>query len=224
MKGPVLAATVAAVGLAVVLSGCGGPPAIHTSARATAAPQRYQRIGGAAQGVSMEIPGSWLVVDLARQTPVEAFKWLRSKLPPDNPAIFDQIEDTLTALATQHAVYAVDSRSMGPPPGQYPTSIAALCGLSGTAQTGRASLPFLREQTSEVGNGGYDVRRTDVRVGTVPGLEITYEQSSQLEGVMYGAQLDALPSEGLVCSITAVATDAVPSGVISEVARTVRYP
>src|SRR5258707_14501857 len=76
MKGSVLAASVAAIGLAAAVSACGGSasttqsssaPLTSPSASATSpasrppvVPAGYQRIGGAAQGVSLAVPSFWV--------------------------------------------------------------------------------------------------------------------------------------------------------------------
>jgi hypothetical protein len=117
-----------------------------------------------------------------------------------------------------HAVYALDLASAASSPGQYATSLSAFCNTSGTNQSGRAGLPFLHQDASRLGNGAYDIR-----LGTVPGFEVTYSQHNQVVGTLYGAQLGALPSSGRICLVTLYATGALPVSVLSKIARTVQH-
>lgn len=223
MKGSVLAASVAAVGLVVVLSACGGGSPAYTPVRATALPSGYQRIGGVGQGVYLAVPDSWTVVDLASQSVMKSFLTLLPKPSIKNSATGTQVENQLTHLKPVQAVYAVALHSAASSPGQYATNISAFCNTSGTSQSGRAGLPFLHHEASQMRSGAYDVRQSEVRIGTVPGLQITYSQHYAGAGTLYSAQLDALPRPGRICLITLDASGGLPVGVLSKVIRTVQY-
>src|SRR5258708_27067269 len=100
MKGSWLAASVAAIGLAAAVSACGGSasttqsssaPLTSPSASATSpasrppvVPAGYQRIGGAAQGVSLALPSSWVAVNFPEPSLQGAIK--KVGLPGGRPA------------------------------------------------------------------------------------------------------------------------------------------
>src|SRR5258707_9181608 len=92
MKASILAVSMAAIGLAVAVSACGGSasttqassspttgppagaaPAAPASASA-AVPAGYQRIGGAAQGLSLAVPRSWVTINFAQQSIQQGLK------------------------------------------------------------------------------------------------------------------------------------------------------
>lgn len=223
MKGSGLAALVAALGLAAVLSACGSnSPGLYTPVRPTTLPPGYQRIGGVGQGMYLAVPKSWTVFDLAAQSPTQAFMKLLQKLPPGNSNVVAEVEHALSVGGPLHAVYAVDLASAASSPGQFATSLSAFCQKSGTSQSGHAGLPFLHRIASKLGGGVHDVRETDVRIGTVAGLEITLSQNSSV-GTLYTTQLDALPSPGSLCLIDLATSGTLPAGLLSTVARTVQY-
>jgi hypothetical protein len=217
MRGSVLAACAAALGLAAVLSACGSSQRLYTPIRSVPIPAGYQRIGGVAQGVYLAVPKSWVVVDLASQTGLQAFMTLLQKTN-DSEAI-SEFEFFATPLESVHGVYATDIHSTA-----FATSVSAYCTASGSNKSGRAGLPLLRRGSSDLPHGVQNVRRTDVWVGAVPGQELTYSDSNPAVGTMYGAQLEALPSPGRFCVINLYAMGALPAGMLSKIARTVQYP
>jgi hypothetical protein len=223
VKSSGLAALVAALGLAAALSACGSnSPGLYTPVRPIALPPGYQRIGGVGQGLYLGVPKSWTVFDLAAQSPTQALMKLLQKLPPGDSNVASEVEYALSADGSVHAVYAVDLDSAASSPGHFATSLSAYCRASGTSLSGRVGMPFLHRIASKMGRGVHDVRETDVRIGTVSGLEITLSENSSI-GTLYTEQLDALPSAGSICLIDLAASGALPTGVASKVARTVQY-
>lgn len=217
MRGSALAALVAPVALAAVLGACGGgSPGLFTPIRPVALPPGYQRIGGVGQGLYLAVPKSWTVFDLAVQTPAAAFMTLLEKT--DSSDAIGEFRSFASPLGPVHGVYATDLHSTA-----FATSLSAYCTRSGTNQSGRAGLPLLRGATSHLTSRVQDVRRTDVRLGTVPGLELTYSESKPGVSTLYGAQFDALPVGGTLCVINLYAMGGLPAGVISEITRTVQY-
>jgi hypothetical protein len=144
------------------------------------------------------------------------------KLPPDDSTVFAEVEHALAVGGPEHEVYAFDLGSAASSPAHFATSLSGFCQTSETRLSGRAGLPFLRRIAAKAVDGARDPRETDVRIGTVAGLEITLSQNSTI-GTLYTTQLDALPSPGSVCLIDLAASEALPAGLLSKVARTVQY-
>src|SRR5258708_11934224 len=125
MKASILAVSVAAIGLAVAVSACGGSasttqassspttgppagaaPAAPASASA-AVPAGYQRIGGAAQGLSLAVPSSWVTINFPQQSIQQGLR---------KGGVHRASQATLThamqALQKLHGLYAVNIKSM----------------------------------------------------------------------------------------------------------------
>lgn len=251
MKGSVLSAAVAAIGLATMVGACGSsasstlPPAsapttsarASTSASASAAaspstvpegstlppggtPAGYQRIGGPAQGLTLAVPGSWVTVNLGVQTLREAIN--KIGLQGANQATLTQ---TLQALQKLHAVYAVDTGSAASAPGNFTTNVNAYCLGSGTAESGSASVPLVRQLavTELQGLGAQNITQQDVEIGGVPGVQTSYTLSTSAAGNLHAAQLEVLPKPGRACFITLTAAGSLPDGVLAALAPSVQY-
>ncbi len=231
MKGLILAACAAAVGLAACGGGSPSPgkPASspgHASPSATAAstsaalPAGYHRIGGPAQGVSLGVPSSWVSVNFAQQTLQQAIEKL---------GIHGLSQSTLTqdmqTLEKLHAAYAIDVSSIATSPRHYATNINAYCSTSGVTDTGSAGVALLRQSAAselqQVGATG--LSQTDVQIGGVPGVQTAYSLSTSADGVLRGRQLEVLPKPDRVCYITLTGVRA-PSSLLAQIAPTVQYP
>lgn len=237
MNGSVVAASVAAIGLAAAVSACGGsasttqppssPPA-SASASATSpasappvAPAGYQRIGGAAQGVSLAVPGSWVAVNFAEQSLQDAIKKI---------GLHGVSQATLTrevqGLQKLHALYAVDIPSTASSPGHFATNINAYCTNSGVTESGKAGVAILRQSaaTEMQQINAHILSQTDVKVGGIPGVETSYTLSTSGAGTLHAAQLEVLPKPDRACFVTLTAAGHFPRAVLAQVARSVRYP
>lgn len=234
MKGSVLAASVAAIGLAAAVSACGGssastthstsPPPTSASSASTsppaAAPSGYQRIGGAAQGVSLAVPGSWVTINFARQTMQAAIK--KIGLHGVSPATLAQ---DMQALQKLHAVYAVDIKSTVAAPGHFATNINAYCTTSGITESGSSGIAILRQSAAtELGQlGAQNLSQTNVEIGGVPGVQTSYTLSTSGAGTLHAAQLEVLPKSDRACFVTLTAAGPLPSGVLAQIAPSVQY-
>jgi hypothetical protein len=236
MKGSVLAASVAAIGLAAAVSACGGsasttqtsssptsgaPASASTSpTSAPAAPAGYQRIGGAAQGVSLAVPGSWVTVNFAQQTMREAIRKI---------GLHGISQATLTrdmqALQKLHAVYAVDIKSTRSSSGHFATNINAYCTNSGITESGSAGVPILRQSaaTELQQIGGQNLSQTDLKVGGVPGLQTSYTLSTSGAGTLHAAQLEVLPKPDRACFVTLTTAGQLPTAVLARIAPSLQY-
>ncbi len=233
MKGAALAACVAAAGLAAALTACGGSspssgkPASspsHTTSSPTststpaALPAGYKRIGGAAQGVSLGIPDSWISVNFAQQTLQQAVRKLRQYGISET-----DIAAAETVLMKLHAVYAIDPESMITSP-EHATNINAYCGTSGITETGSAGRSFLGPSVAGQLRqaGATSIRQTNVMVGGIPGIRTSYTLTTSL-GATHAAQLEVLPKADHACFIT-LTGGGTPSSPLTKIAPTVQYP
>jgi hypothetical protein len=238
MKGSVLATSVAAIGLAAAVSACGGsasttqtsssptssgaPASASTSPTSApaAVPAGYQRIGGAAQGLSLAVPSSWATVNFAQQTMREAIRKI---------GLHGISQATLTrdmqALQKLHAVYAVDTKSTVGSSGHFAANINAYCTNSGITESGSAGVPVLRQSaaTELQQIGGQNLSQTDLKVGGVPGLRTSYTLSTSGAGTLHAAQLEVLPKPGRACFVTLTTAGQLPSAVLARIAPSVQY-
>jgi len=237
MKGSVLAASVAAIGLAAAVGACGGsasttqtsssptsgaPASASTSPTSApaAAPAGYQRIGGAPQGVSLAVPSSWVTVNFAQQTMREAIRKIGLRGISQATLTRD-----MQALQKLHAVYAVDIKSTGSSPGHFATNINAYCTNSGITQSGSAGVPILRRSaaTELQQIGAQNLSETDLKVGGVPGLQTSYTLSTSGAGTLHAAQLEVLPKPDRACFVTLTTAGQLPTAVLARIAPSLQY-
>ncbi len=237
MKLPFLTVTVGAIGLAVAVSACGGvgsagaARSVSTSASGAASVSAasaagYKRIGGPAQGVSLEVPDSWAVINFAQgETLQEAMK--RLEVIGISQAALRQ---ELQGIQKQNAVSAIDLKSAANSPGHFATNIYAFCGSSGVTDTGSAGMTFLRHEEAS-GIRQYPVQHvsmTQTLVGGIPGLQVSLSYDAKVAGTIYtldARQLVVLPKPGRVCSVTLTApAGQIPGAVLTHARTTVNFP
>jgi hypothetical protein len=178
-----------------------------------------QRIGGSAQGISIEVPGSFSVLDLTSETTaVNSIAKL---------GLASATVNTLVPQAKQflqlHAALAVDAK--GATSGQFPDNIAAYCVVSGTDLTGSSALPTIKKQlTSEFGGlEAADVSMSSTSVGGVPGLETTYRLDSSA-GTLAAGQLEVAPKPQENCFVTLTTSQATFSkSILATAAQTAQF-
>jgi hypothetical protein len=195
--------------------------AITATAAACGSGSGNQRMGGAAQGISIEVPSSFRVLDLTSET--TAVNSI-AKLGLTSTAV-----DTLVPQAKQfqqlHAALAVDAKAALTSAGQFPDNIGAYCVDSGTDLAGSGAVPTIRKQlTSEFGALQVsDISMADVPVGGVPGVETTYLLKSSAETLRAG-QLVVAPAPRKFCFVTL--TTSVPTfaeSILSTTAQTAQF-
>lgn len=227
MKGRVLAVC-AAIGLAVTLSSCsgsGGSPhsgaAAGHHARGSTESAAYRRIGGRAQGVSVEVPSSWTSVDFSHQTVQQAIRIIGA-----SGTIETALTQTLTPLARLHAAYAADVSSAKTAPGHFMTNVNGYCAGSGISQTGSVGAAVIgRTWASELQQvGAQDLTQTAVKLGTAAGVESSYTLSASSAGTLHAVQLQVLPKPGKACFVTLTAAGQVPGPVLAQAISSIQYP
>jgi hypothetical protein len=156
-----------------------------------------QQLGGAAAGISVEVPDSFSVLDLTSET--TAVNSI-AKLGLTAAAVH-----TLVPQAKQfmqlHAALAVDAKGTART-GQFPDDIGAYCRDSGTGLTGSGAVQMIRNQlTTQFGTLQVtDVSMANVPVGGVPGVETTYLLASSA-GTLRAGQLVVAPKPQEFCFV-----------------------
>ena len=226
-----MVACVLASGVAVALSACGSakpvasPPVIVKAKAsvtpAAATPAGFQRVGGAAQGISFAAPASWVAVDFAQQTLQQAARKLGISGMSQSA-----IEQDMEALSKLHAAYAMDTASMESSPKHFATNISGYCTSSGITDSGSAAIAYIRASvTSELQQfHAHGLGVTDVTVGGVPGVRNLYELGTSL-GTVEEGQLDVAPKPDDFCFITLTApAGQFPTSELTTAASTAQFP
>jgi len=183
-------------------------------------PAGYQRIGGTAQGISTDVPSSWVAVDFAKESLQQAIKQFGLTGPTES--IFSE---ELQPLVKAKAVYAADVHDAASLPGNFVTNINAYCTSSGTPKTGQAGVSVLGHSwTSQLQQlGAQNLTQEGAKLGGVAGEESSYTLSAS--GVTLNAtQLEVLPKAGRACYVTLTAAGSPPSTVLAEAIASIQYP
>lgn len=180
-----------------------------------------QRIGGATQGISIEVPGSFSVLDLTSQT--SAVNSI-AKLGLTSTAV-DTLVPQVKQLQQLHAALAVDANEAATSSGQFPGNIGAYCTDSGTDLTGSSAVPTIKNQLNTE-FGGLQVSGVsmgNVMVGGVPGLETTYRLASSA-GTLAAGQLEVAPKPREFCFVTLTTSqDTFSKSILSTAAQTAQF-
>jgi hypothetical protein len=158
------------------------------------------QLGGAAQGISVEVPGSFSVLDMTSESSVANSI---AKLGMTLTAV-DTLVPQVKQLQQQfHAAMAVDAKTAVPSSGQFPDNVAAYCVDSGTDLAGSSAVPVIKQRlTSEFSKIKVTgVSMSGVPVGGVPGLEATYVLDSST-GPLTGGELAVAPKPQRLCYVT----------------------
>jgi hypothetical protein len=230
---------VAALGLAVAVSSCTGsrpqpqarsgsePLPRSSSAGAPAAPDHsqlqaaYQRIGGAAQGVSVEVPASWKTVDFSRQTVQQALGIVGGQ-----GGSLTSLTQALDPLAKLHAAYAADVATAATAPGHFITNLNAYCSSSGISESGSTGVAIIgRDWASQLQqDGAQNLAQTATSLAGVAGVQSSYTLSAQSAGPLHAVQLEVLPKAGQACFVTLTAAGPVPAAVLARAISSIQFP
>jgi hypothetical protein len=181
-----------------------------------------QRIGGTTQGISIEVPGSYGVVDLTSETTAVSSI---AKLGLTS-AVATPLVEQLAKYSQVHPAAAVDAAGTAARSGQFADNIIAYCGGSGTNLSGSAAVPKIK-QTMTTQLDGLEVENISmatVPVGGVPGLETQYEVLSST-GLLAAGQLEVAPKAGEFCFVTlTTGPTTFTKSVLTTAAQTAQFP
>lgn len=177
-------------------------------------------MGGAAQGISLDIPTSWVAVNFSKQSLQQAIKLFG--LTGSTQNVFTQ---ELEPLVKAHAAYAADIKDAASAPGHFVTNINGYCASSGVKQTGSAGVTSLGQawasQLQQL--GAQNVTQTGVQLGGVAGEESSYTLSASSAITLHATQLEVLPKAGKACYVTLTAAGPVPSAVLAQAISSIEY-
>jgi hypothetical protein len=233
------------IGIAVAVTACGSAPgtvkpavSATQSASATASgspvaspagsssaasvPVGYTRVGGAAQGISVAAPASWVAINLAKESIESAAS--KAGLSGISAATLVQ---AMTSLQKSHAVLVFDVKYAVENPDHFTPNLSAYCVVSGVTDVGAAGVPLLKETyAAEFSKlGATHLTQQQLEVGGVAGVETSYQVSSSTAGTIYGSQLEVLPKPDKACFVTVTSNKGAPEGnVVSTAAATAQFP
>jgi hypothetical protein len=182
-----------------------------------------QRIGGTTQGISIEVPGSFGVVDMTSET--TAVNSI-AKLGLTSSAVVNPLVQQLAQYQQEHPAVAVDATGTAARSGQFADNIIAYCAGSGTDLTGSSALPDIKKTMTTQLDGleVTGVSTNSLAVGGVPGLVTTYQVLSST-GMLAAGQLEVAPRPGEICFVTlTTAPGTYSKSIISTAAQTAQFP
>jgi hypothetical protein len=185
-------------------------------------PSGYKRVGGAAQGISVAAPASWVAINLAK----ESIESAANKISLSGVSPTTLVQD-MESLQNLHAVIIFDVKSAVDNPQHFVRNLNAYCVVSGVTDVGAAGVPFLKTSVAAEleKSGATNVTQRDLDIGGVPGVETFYTLSSSTEGALYGSQLEVLPKPDKACFVTLTFGKGESRGkVLSTAAATARFP
>jgi hypothetical protein len=189
---------------------------------AAAVPSGYTRIGGSAQGISIAVPASWVVINPATQSFASAAK--RAGLKDVSAS---ELEQDMTSLQKLHGIIVFDVKSGVDSPTHFSRNLNTYCSVSGVTEAGAAAVPFIKQAASAEFQqlGSTNITQQDLAIGGVPGVETSYQVQSSTEGTLRGSQLEVAPKPDQLCFVT-LSYGAGESGgtVLSTAAATAQFP
>jgi hypothetical protein len=225
------------VGIGMAITSCSSAPgttkpAVSPTRSATGAaasgspaaapvPAGYTRAGGAAQGISIAAPASWVAVNLAKETIENA----AGKIHLGGISASTIVQD-MESLQKLHAVIVFDVKSAVDSPGHFARNLNAYCVVSGVNDVGSAGVPFIKTSAAAEFEklGGNSITQKDLKIGGVPGVETSYQLSSS-RGTIYGSQLEVLPKPDKACFVTLTVGPGESAGnVLGVAAETAQFP
>lgn len=204
-------------------SSAAASPAAPSSAAASpaaAVPAGYTRVGGAAQGISIAAPTSWVAINLAKQSIQSAANSADLK----GISSAELVQD-MTSLQKLHGVIVFDVKSATG--GHFARNLNAYCSPSGVTEQGASGVPLVSQEAAAEFKelNATHVAQRDLDVGGVPGVDTSYQISSSSEGTIYGSQLEVLPAANKICFVTVtVGAGETDASVISTAAATAQFP
>ena len=192
------------------------------SSSAGAVPAGYTRVGGAAQGISIAAPASWVAIDPTTKSIDSA----ASKAGLDGlPAA--TIEQDIASIQKLHGLIVFDVKSAVNSPDHFADNLSAYCGASDVNDVGAAGVPLLKESAAAefAQVKATHIAQREIEVGGVPAVESSYQLTSLTEGTLYGTQLEVLPAQNKICFVTVTVGKAETDGdVVSTAAATAQFP
>lgn len=212
---PAAPATPSASGLTVFRS-----PAASSSPAPV--PAGYKRVGGAAQGISVAAPGSWVPIDPTKENIDSA----ASKLGIHGLSVAT-LEQDMESMQKMHGIIVVDVKSGIDNPRHFTRNLNFFCAVSGVNNVGATGVPLLRAAAAaELQQiGATHLAQRDLDIGGVPGVETSWQVSTTGSGLLDESQLEVMPKPNKVCTVTlSVAAGESAGNILSVAAATAQFP
>jgi len=199
-----------------------GSPAASPAGSSSAAsvPAGYNRVGGAAQGISIAVPTSWVAINLAKQSIQSAAKSADLK----GISSAELVQD-MTSLQKLHAIIVFDVTSAVKH--HFARNLNGYCSTSGVTEVGAAGVALVKQEAAaELQNlDATNITQRELEIGGVPGVETSYQVHSSTQGTIYGSQLEVLPAADKICFVTVTVGQGESDGsVVSTAAATAQFP
>jgi hypothetical protein len=218
---PTVSATRSAANVAA-LGGSAASPA--ASGSASAVPAGYKRVGGAAEGISVAVPGSWVPVNLTEETAASA----ASRLGLFGKVTASEIAQAVEIWQQWHGIFVLDVKYGVANPEKFIPNLNAYCHASGTADVGADAVLLVKAAVVSVYEnklGATHLTQKDLTIGGVPGFETSYQLRTTKMGTVHQSQLVVLPKPGVGCFVTVTVGEGIPAGnVLSTAAATAQFP
>jgi hypothetical protein len=192
------------------------------SGSAGAVPAGYTRIGGAAQGISLAAPTSWVTLNPTKASLTAA----ADKAGVRGLSAATLIQD-MASIQKLHGVIVFDVKSAVDSPEHFVPNLNAYCSASGVTDVGAAGVPLIKSAAAAefAKLGATHIVSQQLEVGGMTGVETTYQLDSPSEGTIYGSQLEVLPAQNKICFVTVtVGQGESDDGVVSTAAATAQFP
>jgi len=199
-----------------------GSPAATPSGSSSAAsvPAGYTRVGGAAQGISIAAPTTWVAINLAKQSIQSAANSAGLKGISSATLVQD-----MTSLQKLHGIIVFDVASAVDH--HFARNLNAYCSTSGVTEVGAAAVPLVKQEAAaEFQNlDATHIAQREVKIGGVPGVDTSYQVYSSSQGTIYGSQLEVLPAADKICFVTVTVGKGESVGdVVNTAAATAQFP
>ena len=192
------------------------------SGSVTAVPAGDTRIGGAAQGISLAAPTSWVTLNPTKASLTAA----ADKAGVRGLSAATLIQD-MASIQKLHGVIVFDVKSAVDSPEHFVPNLNAYCSASGVTDVGAAGVPLIKSAAAAefAKLGATHIVSQQLEVGGMTGVETTYQLDSPSEGTIYGSQLEVLPAQNKICFVTVtVGQGESDDGVVSTAAATAQFP
>jgi hypothetical protein len=189
---------------------------------AGAVPAGDTRIGGAAQGISLAAPTSWVTLNPTKASLTAA----ADKAGVRGLSAATLIQD-MASIQKLHGVIVFDVKSAVDSPEHFVPNLNAYCSASGVTDVGAAGVPLIKSAAAAefAKLGATHIVSQQLEVGGMTGVETTYQLDSPSEGTIYGSQLEVLPAQNKICFVTVtVGQGESDDGVVSTAAATAQFP
>ena len=214
---PVVSAT-GSVSNVAALGGSFSSPVAASSA--SAVPAGYRRAGGAAQGISVAVPGSWIAVNQTDETIASA----ASRLGLSGSSASELVQ-ALETLKQWHGILIYDVKYGLDNPQKFVPNLNAYCHASGVNAAGVTPPPAVLAAAYEQKLGATHITQKDLKIGGILGVEVSYQLSTTKMGTIYESQLLVLPKPGDACYVTVSVGEGVSDGnILSTAAATAQFP